>query len=65
MSQMPNLKSGIAIVDLYEKKFRDNLQPIRRAYLIELIDCGMQQAYEAAKQEVLRLAKGKINSDKL
>lgn len=51
------MKSGLAIVECYERKFHETISPMRRQYLVELIDTGMKEAYETAKNDFYRLTK--------
>lgn len=51
------MKSGLAIIEMYEKRFRVTIDPIRREYLEELINVAMNQAYEDGKQAMLTMAK--------
>lgn len=51
------MRSGVAIVEMFERKFGELIPPLRRQFLIELIEAGMQEAYETAKKDFFRLGK--------
>jgi hypothetical protein len=49
------MKNGEAIVAMFESKFRELIPPLRRSYLIELIEAGLNETYELGKMEALKL----------